>query len=252
MCLPLLPLLPLPEPCCPALPCALPAASCLHAPGPPHQPGSGSSSGSGWARPSPRLPDKPDCGTARSTLSLTEIYFLRPLGVSTDVPHQILQCVTLTSLSELEEKKKGPRSPGTSIHTEKMPRRATKSQGAGRHTKRSPFPMCASLPSHSAHATGRRPALHSASCTPPARRVSYQSGRRKAGMELHVCMSAVPEPEQQQCKVRPGAAPLAGRAPPQTRDPHVFGVGPVSAPAESRSSPELSISLPNLTAILGP
>lgn len=34
--------------------------------------------------------------------------------------------------------------------------------------------------------------------------------------------------------------------------PHVFGVGPVSAPAESRSSPELSISPPNLTAILGP
>ena len=39
-------------------------------------------------------------------------------------------------------------------------------------------------------------------------------------------MSAVPEPEQQQCKVRPRGAPLAGRAPPQTRAPHVFGVGP--------------------------
>lgn len=47
--------------------------------------------------------------TARLTVgqfvrTLSEwIYFLRPLGLSMDVPHQNLQCVTLTFLPELKK-----------------------------------------------------------------------------------------------------------------------------------------------------
>lgn len=117
------------------------------------------------------------------------------------MPHQILQCVTLTSLSEL---RKGPRpasqrpaTPGGRLIARRRPR-----AGTGRLTARLHVSQLAISP----HARTR--GQGNAQRSPPAQRVSCQTeGEKKAGMELRVCMSAVPEPEEQQCKVRPECSP---------------------------------------------
>lgn len=178
------------------------------------------------------------------------IYFLRTLGLSAGAPHQVLQCVTLTSLSRL---KKGPRPCDSArSHTEKRTvRRATASRSEQIQRDSETLPLHVSQLATSPR-TRDKAMSNATCCTPPAQRQKGSRAReRQKGWNGAPCQLSL-SPSKQKCKVRPGVAPLAGRAPPQTRAPHVFGVGPVSAPAESRSSPELSISPPNLMAILGP